>query len=87
MAVLTTAEVATELGTDGRTLRRFLRSITPKENQPGKGSRWSIEKTAMRGLKKQFATWTAAQAEKAAEVATPADTHEVKEATGGVATS
>jgi hypothetical protein len=58
---LTSAELATELETDGRTVRKFLRSVTPKDAQPGKGSRWSIEKKQLRTLRKQFADWTAAR--------------------------
>lgn len=59
--VLTPAELATELGTDAKTTRKFLRSITPKDEQPGKGSRWSIEGRRVRSLKSQFARWDAAQ--------------------------
>lgn len=61
MASMTSAELATELETTPRTLRKFLRSVTPKENQPGKGSRWSIEKRDLRKLRKQFSDWKAAQ--------------------------
>lgn len=64
MAVLTASALATELGTDSRTVRKFLRSVTPKDAQPGKGSRWSIEKRELRKLRKQFADFAAAQAEK-----------------------
>lgn len=60
MAQITVADLATELNTDGRTARKFLRSITPKDAQPGKGSRWSIEKRDVRSLKSQFAKFTAA---------------------------
>ena len=34
---MTPAELATELNRDGKTVRKFLRSITPKDEQPGKG--------------------------------------------------
>lgn len=61
MSALTSQELATELETDGRTVRKFLRSVTPKDAQPGKGSRWSIEKRQLRTLRKQFADWTAAR--------------------------
>lgn len=64
---LSTTEVATELETDPRTLRKFLRATTPKDSQPGKGSRYSFEKKDLRGLRTRFAKWTA---EKAAEDAT-----------------
>jgi hypothetical protein len=61
MTAINVTELATELGTDPRTARKFLRSITPKENQPGKGSRWSIEKKSLASLRKQFATYLEAR--------------------------
>ena len=76
-AVMTPAEFAVEVDSDGRTVRKFLRSITPKEDQPGKGSRWSLPATKreVNALKKKFGEWSEAQekarterAEKAAEV-------------------
>ncbi len=66
MAQITVTDLATELGTDPRTTRKFLRSITPKEEQPGKGSRWAIEKAQIRSMKSKFAAFTKAQAERAA---------------------
>lgn len=54
---LTVLDLAEALGTDQRTTRKFLRKITPKEDQPGKGSRWSIERKQLAGLKKQFAAF------------------------------
>lgn len=54
MATINVQELATELDTDGRTARKFLRSVTPKENQPGKGGRWAIEKKDLRSLKSKF---------------------------------
>lgn len=64
-ATLTPADLATELGTDARTARKFLRSITPKDEQPGKGSRWALKgtKTAIAAYRKQFTAFEAAQAE------------------------
>ena len=61
MATLTPAEFAAEIGTDARTARKFLRSITPKDEQPGKGSRWAIEKRSVRSLRKRFTEWSEAQ--------------------------
>ncbi|WNO27756.1 MerR-like helix-turn-helix DNA binding domain protein [Microbacterium phage Huwbert] len=55
MAQMTVNELATKLETSPRTTRKFLRSITPKDEQPGKGKRWSIEKRDVRGLVKKFA--------------------------------
>jgi len=37
--LITPAELALELGTDARTTRKFLRSITPRDEQPGEGRR------------------------------------------------
>ena len=54
MATITVTELALELDTDSRTARKFLRSITPAESQPGKGSRWSIEKREVRSMKSKF---------------------------------
>lgn len=71
--VMTPTEIAEEFGTTGREVRKFLRSITPKDSQPGKGSRWSIDANAtqLKKLRKQFDEWAAAKAEKVDE--TPAD--------------
>lgn len=57
MATITVAELATELGTDARTTRKFLRNITDADAQPGKGGRWSIEKREVRSLKSKFAKY------------------------------
>lgn len=54
MAQIQVTELAQELETTARTARKFLRSITPKEEQPGKGGRWKIEKRDIRSLKKKF---------------------------------
>lgn len=59
--IMTPSQVATEFGTDARTMRKFLRSITPKDAQPGKGSRWEIKKAELRGLRKKFTEFTIAQ--------------------------
>lgn len=57
--MLTIAELATALDADARTTRRFLRSITPKEQQPGKGGRWAIEKKQLASLRKAYAAYAA----------------------------
>lgn len=57
MATMTVADLSTELGTDPRTARKFLRTVTPRDEQPGKGGRWSIERKSLRSLKKQFAEY------------------------------
>jgi hypothetical protein len=70
MSTMNTTEIATELETDGRTLRKFLRDFYGDGKAVvGKGSRYQIEKRELRKLRKGFADWTAARAEKAAEVA------------------
>lgn len=67
--VMTPAEFAVEVGSDGRTVRKFLRSITPKDEQPGKGSRWSLpgDKRSVNKLSRQFSEWTAAREAEAEE--------------------
>ena len=62
--VLTPTDLATEFETDARTIRKFLRTVTPKDDQPGKGHRWGIEKRQVRSLRKQFTDWSAALAAK-----------------------
>lgn len=59
MATMTVKDLATELDTDGRTARKFLRKVTPAENHPGKGGRWSIERKSLASLRKQFKQFTA----------------------------
>ena len=83
-ALITPAELATELGTDARTTRKFLRSITPRDEQPGKGSRWGIKgtKSNIAALRKQYAKFEEAQqAARAAraEKAAPAPVEEIEE--------
>ena len=67
MATITPTELAAKLDTDPRTTRKFLRSITPKEDQPGKGSRWAIEKRDVRSLQAKFKKFEAAEAAAKAE--------------------
>lgn len=67
MATISAAEFATELGTDSKTARRFLRTETPRDQQPGKGRQWAIEKRDVRSLKSRFAKWQAAEEAKKAE--------------------
>lgn len=54
MATLTTTELAAELDTTTRTLRKFLRDDA---KGVGKGSRYAIEKREVRSLAKRFAAW------------------------------
>lgn len=52
-------EVAREFGTEPRTFRKFLRSITDREMQPGQGGRWTFEQKELKKLKKQYDEWSA----------------------------
>jgi len=76
MSNMTPTEFAATVDSTGREVRKFLRSITPKDEQPGKGSRWSLPATKreVTKLQKQFTDWKAAQeaarAEREAEAAT-----------------
>lgn len=57
MATINVTELAEKLETTPRTARKFLRAVTEKDDQPGKGGRWSIEKGQVRSLTKKFQTW------------------------------
>ena len=57
---MTVPELATLLSTDGKTTRRFLRSITPKEGQPGKGGRWIIDEDQLDDLRDKYNSYRAA---------------------------
>lgn len=78
MAVsLTTTEVAEELETDTRTLRKFLRATRGDGHAVvGKGARYSFERKEIRSLKSQFTKWTA---QKAAEKAAKAESDKTPE--------
>jgi len=71
MATLTTAEVAAELNTTARTLRKFLRADARANNKadtlPGKGSRYAIDRKAIAPMKKRFAKWAEAEAKARAD--------------------
>lgn len=66
MATITPKELAAELDTDPRTLRKFLRSPQGFDAKVGKGHRWSIESRQVRSLKVRFAKWVASNATPAA---------------------
>lgn len=59
---VTPSELAEELHTDPKTVRKFLRSTTDRENQPGRGHRWSIpgNKRNISKLRRQFDAWSQA---------------------------
>src|SRR5262252_2534209 len=79
---ITPKELAARFDTDAKTLRKFLRSDASgvADQAPGKGSRWAIEGSQVRGMKSKFTKWNAdrlaaiaaartARAEAAAEAA------------------
>jgi len=61
MATIDIPTLATELGTDARTARKFLRTVKG-DTAPGKGHRWAIEKREVRSLKSKFAKHQADEA-------------------------
>ena len=85
MSNITPTQFAEIVGSDGRTVRKFLRSVTPREEHPGKGSRWSLPgtKREVGKLQKQFNEWNAKQLEeraaRAAEKAAEAQVDEIDE--------
>jgi len=76
MSTITTAELAAEIGTTPRTLRKFLRAdaraADKADTLPGKGSRYAIERKAVKGLTTRYAKWAAAEAQAKAERAAKA---------------
>lgn len=74
MTEMTTAQYASELSTDAKTLRKFLRSVTPRDEQPGKGGRWVLkgDKRTIAKDRKRFLAWQKEQADAAAERAAKA---------------
>lgn len=61
MATIDIATLATTLDASPREVRKFLRSVTPDDAQPGKGGRWAIEKRDVRSLTKKFAEYRASK--------------------------
>lgn len=72
MATITVTELAEALDTTAREARKFLRTVTPQEQQPGKGGRWAIEKRDVRSLTKKFHSWEAEKAAKTEGASTEA---------------
>lgn len=60
MATITPKEFAVKVGSDGRTVRKFLRSIDSVES-PGKGGRYAIEAKQVKSLTAQFSKWDEAR--------------------------
>lgn len=59
---MTPTEVAAEIGTDPKTFRKFLRSLTP--NRAGKGGRWNIDASDVDALADRFQDWKSGKATK-----------------------
>lgn len=54
---LSAKEAAMRIGTDGRTLRKFLRSPQGKGRLVGQGNRWAIDPDDLDELKIKFSNW------------------------------
>lgn len=67
--IITPKEFAVTVGSDPRTVRKFLRSDARANGAetPGKGSRWEIEAKTVRSLTKRFNAWNEARNEKSDE--------------------
>lgn len=65
--MLTSTEVAAELGTNAKHLRKFLRSDNSGIEPVGQGNRYEIPAGKVRQLAKAYAAWTEAHARSAAE--------------------
>jgi hypothetical protein len=59
---MTPTELAAEIGTDPKTCRKFLRSLTPE--RAGKGGRWTIDPADADQLVEMFADWKSGKATK-----------------------
>lgn len=55
---LTTAQVATKLQTDARTLRKFLRSPDSTFTPVGQGKKYQLQDTDLPSLREQFKAWS-----------------------------
>jgi len=55
----TPTQIAEIVHSDPKTVRKFLRSTIPKDEQPGRGNRWALPggKREMNRLQKQFEAW------------------------------
>lgn len=54
---LSAKQVALEVGTDARNFRKFLRDVTPRDDQPGQGGRWTFTRGEATKIAKRFAKW------------------------------
>lgn len=74
---LTTKQVAQVLGTDPRTLRKFLRSSMSGIEAVGQGKRYALRKQSLPSLAKKFDRW-AGKAEETEEVSEAPEVDEVE---------
>ncbi|MBW3589524.1 MAG: hypothetical protein KY429_08915 [Actinobacteria bacterium] len=65
--ILSTKQVAEKLGTDPRTLRKFLRS---RDRGVGTGSRYEFKPEQIATIKKQFTDWSKGEVKKKEPAAT-----------------
>lgn len=74
MTEMTTRAFAEAIGTDPKSLRKFLRDSTPRDEHPGKGGRWVLPgtKQAIAKARRDFVKWQAEQAQAQAERAAKA---------------
>ena len=56
--VLSAKEVARMIGTDARTFRKFMRSVTDPDDQPGQGGRYAIDPDEVPAIQKAFDKWS-----------------------------
>jgi len=70
MAQITASELATELDTTPREVRKFLRADAKAQGTatPGKGARYQIERKQVASLKKRYRAWDEARKVEAPEV-------------------
>lgn len=61
MATITPKEFAAKVGSDGRTVRKFLRSEQGLNDRVGKGQRWAIEAKQVKSLTTRFNRWLEAK--------------------------
>jgi phage terminase Nu1 subunit (DNA packaging protein) len=61
MATITPKELAVRCDTDGRTMRKFLRSSAGMDTKVGKGHRWAIDSRKAKSLIKGFNAWNEAR--------------------------
>lgn len=83
--VLTPKEIALEIGTTPKKLRKFLRSpegvkVLKDAANPGKGSRYAIPRTSLKSLKARFIAWDATKQAVEEDAPKPRNTRKKAEA-------